>query len=69
MFVFISAGRDGTDGRDGIPGINGIPGTQGLPGKYALHIPNRVIDPDGHTKQQDFKQTGRKEEVVNKQTN
>ena len=44
VFVFISAGRDGTDGRDGIPGINGIPGRQGLPGKYALHISHRHID-------------------------
>ena len=60
MFVFISAGRDGTDGRDGIPGINGIPGTQGLPGKYALHIPHRMIDRMDIHKQQDSKQTGRK---------
>lgn len=61
MFVFISAGRDGTDGRDGIPGINGIPGTQGLPGKYALHIPNRVIDRmDTQNNRISNKQEGRK---------
>ena len=66
MFVFISAGRDGTDGRNGIPGINGIPGRQGLPGKYALHIPLRMIDQMDIHKQQDSKQTRRNEEIKKK---
>ena len=44
-FVFISAGRDGTDGRNGIPGIHGIPGRQGLPGRYdtELYRPDRSM--------------------------